>query len=133
MEPISDLETLLAGMQPHLDDGRYVFVTVPAGVELDPQRIVASIREKEGLSVILPEETAQQLGLSAGFVAAWITLTVYSDLEAVGLTAAVSTALAQAGISCNVVAGTQHDHLFVPFDRAREAMAVLHALSRARG
>ena len=43
--------------------------------------------------------------LSVLFRAAWISLTVHSDLEAVGLTAAFSTALGQAGVSCNVVAG----------------------------
>ena len=49
---------------------------------------------------------------------AWITLGVESPLTAVGLTAAVSTALAEAGIACNVVAAMRHDHVFVPFDRA---------------
>jgi hypothetical protein len=65
------------------------------------------------------------------FRAAWITLTVHSDLEAVGLTAAVSVALGAAGISCNVVAGTYHDHLFVPAQKAADAMAALRKLQAA--
>jgi hypothetical protein len=68
------------------------------------------------------------LGWPILFSAAWITLTVHSDLQSVGLTAAVSAALAEAEISCNVVAGVHHDHLFVPVARAEEAVAVLKRL-----
>jgi len=71
------------------------------------------------------------LGLPIAFTAAWITLTVHSDLAAVGLTATFSQALGQAGISCNVVAGVHHDHLFVPVDAAQSAMDTLQTLSRA--
>ena len=92
---------------------------------------MASIREPEGLSAILPEQIALDLGLPVAFTAAWITLTVHSDLAAVGLTAAFSQALGQAGISCNVVAGVHHDHLFVPVGQAQQAMDALHALSRS--
>ena len=45
-----------------------------------------------------------------------------STLEQVGLTALFSRALADAGISCNVLAGVHHDHLLVPADRADEAL-----------
>jgi uncharacterized protein len=62
-------------------------------------------------------------------VAAWITLTVHSALEAVGLTAAFSKALADVNISCNVVAGYYHDHIFVPQQDAEKAMAVLESLA----
>ncbi len=60
---------------------------------------------------------------------AWITLTVHSSLEAVGLTAAVANTLASAGIACNVLAGFHHDHLLVPIDRVDDAMAALSRLS----
>jgi hypothetical protein len=68
-------------------------------------------------------------GLEYHFTAAWITLRVHSALDAVGLTAAVSLALTDAGISCNVVAGFHHDHLFVPHTRAADAVRVLEALA----
>ena len=123
-----DLNILLTHMQPELNPGCYAFVSLPFGMEVDPALIVASIRESEGLSVILPEKIALELGLSVAFTAAWITLTVHSDLAAVGLTAAFSQVLAQSGISCNVVAGVHHDHLFVPVEQAQEAMDVLHTL-----
>lgn len=131
MQAIADLKELLAKLQPALDPGRYAFVALPAGHALGPTHVVASIREPEGLSVILPEQVALDLGLPIAFTAAWITLTVHSALAAVGLTAAFSQALAQAGISCNVVAGVHHDHLFVPVDAAQSAMDTLQALSRS--
>lgn len=130
MQPITDLEQLLAQMQPALNPGRYAFVAVPDDVVLDPRRIIASVREPEGPSVILLEQDALDLGLPVAFSAAWITLRVHSDLAAIGLTAAFAAALAHAGIGCNVVAGVHHDHLFVPFDQAQQAMDALRALSR---
>jgi hypothetical protein len=42
----------------------------------------------------------------------------------------MSTALSDAGISCNVLAGYHHDHLLVPSDRADEAIAVLQRLGQ---
>ena len=130
MKAIADLKELLAHLQPELNPGRYAFVTLPTGFPLNLADIVASVREPEGLSVILPEQIALELGLPVAFAAAWITLTVYSDLAAVGLTAAVSQALGQAGISCNVVAGVHHAHLFVAVERAQQAVAILHELAR---
>lgn len=124
------LKQLLVHMRPALNPGRYAFVAVPDGVTPDPRRIIASVREPEGLSAILPEQDALELGLPVAFVAAWITLRVHSDLAAVGLTAAFARALADTGIGCNVVAGVRHDHLFVPFDQAQQAMDALRALSR---
>jgi hypothetical protein len=125
---IRDLDRLLAGMRPTLQPGRHAFTSLPRGRSIDPACIVASIREAEGLSVVVTETDALSLGLPIAFTAAWITLEVHSDLAAVGLTAAFSQALAQAGIGCNVVAGTIHDHVFVPFDQASDAMAVLQGL-----
>lgn len=131
MQPISDLQELLANMQPTLHPGCYVFSSPPHGTAIDPALIVASVREPEGLSVVLAEPDALKLGLVPVFAAAWITLAVHSDLAAVGLTAAFSSALGQAGISCNVVAGARHDHLFVPADQAQQAMEVLRALRQS--
>ncbi|NJL99937.1 MAG: ACT domain-containing protein [Synechococcaceae cyanobacterium SM2_3_2] len=128
MKVTSDIIILLSHIQPELNPGRYAFVSLPFGMEVDPAFVVASVRESEGLSVILPEQIALELGLSVAFTTAWITLTVHSDLAAVGLTAAFSQVLAQSGISCNVVAGVHHDHLFVPVAQAQEAMDLLHAL-----
>jgi len=124
--PVSDLDELLRSMDPELHEGVFVFASVPGPVPgVDA---IATFREREGLTLIAEERQALCAGLRSLFRAAWITLTVTSDLHAVGLTAAVATALAAAGISCNVVAGACHDHLFVPVERAGEALAILQAL-----
>ncbi|TLM73321.1 N-acetyltransferase [Pseudarthrobacter sp. NamB4] len=123
-----NLESLLAAMHPAQRDGEYVYVLWPEGRPLLPG-IEAAVREVEGLTVVLPRAVADQEGLAYGFVGAWITLQVRSALEAVGLTAAISKALTEAGISCNVLAGFHHDHLLVPVGDASRALEVLTGLS----
>lgn len=125
MSGVGDLEELLLTMRPEARNGEFVFVTADA----DGFTPEAMIREDEGTTLVLRRADADAAGLSYEFVAAWITLTVHSDLAAVGLTAAFSTALADAGISCNVLAGFHHDHLLVPADRRDDALEVLAALS----
>lgn len=127
-----NLGVLLAAMHPVQRGGEYVYAVWPDGKPLLPG-IEAAVREAEGLAVVLPRAVADREGLAYDFVGAWITLEVHSALEAVGLTAAVSTALADAGISCNMLAGFHHDHLLVPAPdapRALEALAGLSAHSR---
>jgi hypothetical protein len=120
-------DDLLRGLDPDLVPGRFVFVSVPeVPLGVDP---VAMVVEPEGRSLVLPAEAADSLGLRYDFEAAMITLRVHSALDAVGLTAAVSSALATAGIACNVIAGYHHDHLFVPYHRAREAVTILGGLA----
>ncbi|MFF7178414.1 ACT domain-containing protein [Streptomyces sp. NPDC008121] len=123
-----DLTRLVAGMRPELNPGRFVFATVagpvPAGVAP-----VATVAEREGLTLVVRQEEADAAALAYDYVAGWITLRVHSALDAVGLTAAVARELAEAGLSCNVVAGFHHDHLFVEHARAEEALMVLHTLS----
>ena len=113
-------------MHPHLHDGDFVFCTVRQMLE----EALMCFRETEGITVILEKHRADQLGLQYTYVSAWITLTVHSSLEAVGLTAAFSQALADAGISCNVVAAFYHDHIFVARPDAEKAMDVLNAMRR---
>ena len=125
---MSELRRLLGAIEPKLHAGVYVFTSVPPGTDLSSVPVLSTFLESEGVSVILAEADARALGWPILFSAAWITLTVHSDLQSVGLTAAVSAALAEAEISCNVVAGVHHDHLFVPVARAEEAVAVLKRL-----
>ena len=128
--PVSDLPTLLRSMRPVFNPGTVAFAVAPPHTDLRPLAPLATFREAEGLTLILDADTADRAGLIVVFRAAWITLTVHSDLAAVGLTAAVSTALAHIGVSCNVVAAVHHDHLFVPVADAERAMACLAALQR---
>ncbi|MDH0099578.1 ACT domain-containing protein [Ectopseudomonas hydrolytica] len=127
----TDLSRLLQSMTPQLNPGQYVFCCVAADLDCSALHPIASLREAEGLSLVLPREVADAHGLRYDYVAAWITLQVHSSLAAVGLTASFSAALAQAGVSCNVVAGFHHDHIFVPIERAERALSTLRALSAA--
>jgi hypothetical protein len=128
--PLMDLTALLAALDPGLQEGVFAFASLPQGADRPAFETLGTIQEAEGLSIIAREEHLLRAGLPVLFRAAWITLTVPSDLQAVGLTAAVATALTASGISCNVVAGARHDHLFVPVDRAQEALARLWRLQR---
>ena len=125
----TNLQTLLASMSPTLDDTDWVFAVVGEedAVRLTPHAI-ASFREAEGLTLVLPQAAADDLKRVSAPMKR-ITLEVHSSLEAVGLTAAVASALAEEGISANVVAAYYHDHIFVPKSSADRALAVLQALT----
>lgn len=121
----TDLKTLLQSLTPVLNSGVYAFCVVPLERSDLALPTIATFREQEGLTVVLPEVTAKDLHLSVVFRAAWITLSVQSELASIGLTAAVSRELAEANISCNMFAGAYHDHLFVPVDCGATAIEVL--------
>jgi hypothetical protein len=126
--PMNSRSESLRCLDPELRPGRFVFASLPAiPTGIEP---VATVMESEGVSLVLPADRAEIMGLRCEFVAAMITLRVHSALDTVGLTAAVSSALADAGIACNVVAGYHHDHLFVPHERGEEAVAILTALAQ---
>jgi hypothetical protein len=125
----TDLARLLREMRPERNPGEYVFCLVESLEQAAALQPVGVFREKEGVTVILPRGQADREPLSYSLVCAWITLTVHSALEAVGLTAAVSKALTERNISCNVVAAYYHDHIFVPLDEAERAMDALTALT----
>jgi hypothetical protein len=124
-----DLDKLLKTIKPEQQPGDYVFCTVEDLSIVPPAEAILMFRENEGITVIVRKELADKLGLNYSFVAGWITLTVHSSLEAVGLTAAFSKALSEKGISCNVVAAFYHDHLFVRQQDAAAAMELLNGLS----
>ena len=125
-----DLVQLLKTMQPSLNEGEYVFCTVADLKGIPPNQIISFFKESEGFTIILAKSLADQWQLDYSFVAAWITLTVHSALDAVGLTAAFSNALSSAGISCNVVAGYYHDHIFVNKEDEERAVVVLLDLTK---
>lgn len=124
----TDLRKLLQNMQPERNPGEFVFCLVQSFERAVTLRPLCIFQEKEGITVILTKQQTDELALPYSKTLAWITLTVHSSLEAVGLTAAVSKALTEANISCNVVAAYYHDHLFVPVDDAERAMDVLRAI-----
>ena len=90
---------------------------------------LANSKEDEGTTIIIEKSKADQLSLKYDFVASWITLIVHSSLSAVGLTAAFSTELAKNNISCNVIAGYYHDHIFVDKRDGVKAMKILESMT----
>jgi hypothetical protein len=125
-----NLAKLLLNMNPELHAGEYVFCSLPESkfklLSINP---VCMFREVEGISIIVSQSDADALGLT--YEGSWslITCNVTSDLASVGFLARMSTALAQAGISANAVSAYFHDHLFVPKEKANEALAILQKLS----
>ena len=136
-----DLQTLLCSMKPEIQlAGDFAFVTLTPEEEkhrglaaMDELRKVALMcfGESEGLTLIVPVSSADLNNLNHDGPMSCITLTVHSSLQAVGLTAAVSNVLANAGIPANVVAAYYHDHIFLPTDRAAQAIALLEQCSAA--
>lgn len=126
----TNLQKLLASMKPQLLPDVHVFATLAPGEaipdKLDP---VMSFREREGLTLIVTEDEAKAAGLTGTFRCRMITLNIHSSLEAVGFLAAITTRLAAAGMGVNPVSAFYHDHLFVPAERAEEAMAILAKLA----
>jgi uncharacterized protein len=125
----TNLGILISTMKPRLNEGQFVFCTIPEK-DIDTSKIICFFRESEGLTLICSKEYADSQGFMYGSTFAWITLQIHSSLDAVGLTAAFSGALAQHNISCNVVAAFYHDHIFVPFDKQNKAIKVLETLAQ---
>lgn len=129
MKGEKDLHTLLRTMKPKHNIGDYVFCVIHDFTGINMDDIVLFFKEQEGTTIIIKKELADHLKLDYSFVSGWITLTVHSSLEAIGLTAAFSAALSEAGISCNVVAAFYHDHIFVPKEDTPKAIEVLNRFS----
>ena len=85
------------------------------------------------MTFILNQKDAINKGIDYQSVYRLITLNIHSSLDAVGLTAAFSAKLAEKNISANVVAAYYHDHIFVPKERAEQALnAILELQQQAR-
>lgn len=126
----TDLAEMLRTLQVVVREDDYVYALVESGHPAT-RLAAATVAEEEGITLVLRRTDADEAGLAYDFVAAWLTLSVHSALEAVGLTAAFSRALGEAGIACNVLAGYHHDHLLVPVVDRERALAALNALTES--
>ena len=128
-----DLDALLRHMKPEMRPGIFVFCTIPPNEPIPASASpLLTFREQEGTTLVILREEAEAAGLRTAFASRLITLTVHSALNAVGFLAAITARLAGAGISVNAVSAFHHDHLFLPADKADEAMAILQEMSRAK-
>lgn len=131
MTAIIDLRILLKDMKPVLKNEDYVFCVTDQLLDTKILNLkpICMVQEEEGLTLILRKKIADKHNLKYEGIFSQITLTVHSSLEAVGLTAAFSKALADYNISANVIAGYYHDHIFVPKDKKEKAMEALIGLT----
>lgn len=125
-----NLKKLIEKMEPELNAGEYIFSTLKSANHINREYILGEFKGKEGVTLILERSKADELGLSYDFIASWITLSVHSDLNAVGLTAAFSKCLTKHEISCNIVSGYFHDHIFVSKTDEAKALTALRNLSK---
>ncbi len=126
----TNLTTLIKNMTPELQNGDYVFCTTKAMDTILRDDVICLFKEKEGTTIVLEREKADHYNLPYEYIASWITLKIHSSLDAIGLTAIFSSELAKHHISCNIIAGYYHDHIFVNKKDGGKAIKVLNQLSK---
>ncbi|WP_062056806.1 ACT domain-containing protein [Aquimarina longa] len=126
----TNLTILIKNMSPVLQTGEFVFCTVKNVDYIPREDIISEFKEPEGITIILNRKKAEFFNLPYKYIASWITLEIHSSLDAIGLTAIFSTELAKHKISCNVIAGYYHDHIFVDKKDENKAISVLQKLSK---
>lgn len=126
----TNLTKLIKQMKPKLNNGEYVFVSLKDISKIKREDTILEFKEPEGTTLIFTRKKADELKLNYQYIASWITLEIHSSLDAVGLTAVISTELTKHNISCNVVAGFYHDHIFIDKNDAQKALNALKNLSK---
>ena len=135
----TSLTTLLTTLNPILKPATYVFANIPGPIITNLATYPSLVHyaymifyelHRDSTTLILPEDVARNstdevLGLEYEFECRQITIDIHSGLGAVGFLPVLTSALAARGISCNANSAFYSDHLFVPADRAEEAVQTL--------
>jgi hypothetical protein len=131
MVGIKDLPVLLNSIKPELDKRDFVFCSVS---EEKLKKLILNptlkFKEKEGMTLIITKEDADKNELNYENIWSLISLTVHSDLNAVGFLATIATKLAENDISINAVSAYYHDYLFVPKDKSKKALELINEFSK---
>ncbi|KAG7192392.1 uncharacterized protein KQ657_001791 [Scheffersomyces spartinae] len=132
MTGLTNLNAILATLDPVLGESPYVFASLKNDTTVDVTSLdpLFTFKEEEGTTVIVHQDVADKMSLEYLVVFNQITLKVHLSLEAIGLTASIATELTKHQISCNVVAGYYHDHIFVPTAKSQQALEALKELQR---
>jgi uncharacterized protein len=123
----TDLDAMLATLAVQRRPGVFTYIAVEVPTPGLVAAAHAMVKEGALTTIVLPVDAAERAGQLVTVRFAWLTLTVQSSLEAVGLTAAISERLTRENIACNVLAGYHHDHLLVPVERVDDAVRALTA------
>lgn len=130
-----DLSKLLSSLSVKRQDGVWRFETIAADAASWAELV--NLREVRGIAMLFQEQEGLTVVTKASADTppdnrwAWLELSVFSDLQAVGFLARVAAALTDADVPCNAVAAYHHDHIFVPEARADDAIAAIEALRTA--
>lgn len=124
-----NLDVLIKSMEPVLHDDTYVFATVDEQFDTRLAQPLMTFYEQEGITLILTKARASEIELPYEFPCRMITLNIHSSLDAVGFLARITQRLASIQIGVNPVSGFYHDHLFVPAERAEDALAELLSMT----
>lgn len=127
----SNLKALLRDMHPVVVPGEFVYCSIQESRLNELTNPLLVFRESEGPTVIVTKVVAEKNELDFSYTWGLVSLSIHSDLEAVGFLAAITGHLAKAGISVNAVSAFYHDHLFVPYERVGEVVSLLLALSNS--
>ena len=123
------IDELISRMDARVDARTFVFVS--SGTPLDDVVPDAMLVEPEGTTYVVELAYAARLGLSCEFPCRRIDLGVETPLDAVGFLARILAELAVLGIAVNPMAGFHRDTLFVPQERADDAVEALHRVAQS--
>ena len=116
---------VIKDLKPQLDSRVWVFCAVDPSFEYRELQPIAVFNESEGTTLVVERSVAVRHKLGHTFPSKRITFGAVTELDSVGVLASVTEILAKHDIATNAFCAFYHDHVFVPEDRAEEALAIL--------